>query len=105
MRLEVNILIIFICFSRLNVNQSENLPKNIISSNALVTTDTTVLNKTVTKESHNATLTSYFHLRRSVRKTKKEVQEEKIKSIEQAVIEGREDGLEVSYVSCFVVHT
>lgn len=79
---------------RLNVNQSENIPKNQISSN-VTPVETQTGSKIATKESHNTTLTSYFHLRRSVRKTKKEVQEEKIKSIEQAIIEGREDGLEV----------
>lgn len=88
---------IFFFFFRLNVNQSENLPKNNICSNVVVATEK-VVTKPVTKESHNPKLTSYFHLRRSVRKTKKEVQEEKTKSIELAVIQGREDGLEVSFI-------
>lgn len=39
-------------------------------------------------------LTDYFPVRRSVRKTKKTVLEEKQKSIEEAVLSGREDGLE-----------
>jgi hypothetical protein len=41
-------------------------------------------------------VTEYFTVRRSVRKTKKEVQEERMRNIEQAIREGREEGLSVS---------
>lgn len=57
--------------------------------------ENTIVSKSGIRE--NKTLTEYFQLRRSVRKTKKEVQEERLKSIEQAVIHGKEDGLEVTH--------
>ncbi|CRL05769.1 CLUMA_CG018797, isoform A [Clunio marinus] len=43
----------------------------------------------------NKKVTEFFTVRRSVRKTKKEVQEERMKNIERAIKEGREEGLEV----------
>ncbi|KAK9512297.1 hypothetical protein O3M35_000755 [Rhynocoris fuscipes] len=43
----------------------------------------------------NGKLTDYFPVRRSVRKTKKTVLEEKQKNIENAILSEREDGLEV----------
>lgn len=43
----------------------------------------------------NKKVTEFFTVRRSVRKTKKEVQEERMRNIEQAIREGREEGLEV----------
>lgn len=51
----------------------------------------------------NKTLTEYFQVRRSVRKTKKEVQEEKNRSIERAVIDGREDGLKVRMITYLIM--
>lgn len=44
----------------------------------------------------NKKVTDFFPVRRSVRKTKKAVQEEMMRSIEKAIIDGREDGLRVS---------
>jgi histone-lysine N-methyltransferase SETD8 len=44
----------------------------------------------------NKKVTEFFVVRRSVRKTKKEVQEERMRNIEQAIREGREEGLAVS---------
>jgi anti-sigma28 factor (negative regulator of flagellin synthesis) len=44
----------------------------------------------------NKKVTEFFTVRRSVRKTKKEVQEERMRNIEQAIREGREEGLDVS---------
>lgn len=46
----------------------------------------------------NKKVTEFFTVRRSVRKTKKEVQEERMRNIEQAIREGREEGLEVRFV-------
>lgn len=43
----------------------------------------------------NKKVTEFFTVRRSVRKTKKEVQEERMRNIEQAIREEREEGLEV----------
>lgn len=45
---------------------------------------------------NNKKVTEFFPVRRSVRKTKKEVQDERRRNIEQAIKEGREDGLAVS---------
>lgn len=45
----------------------------------------------------NKKVTEFFPVRRSVRKTKKEVQEERMRNIEQAIREEREEGLAVSY--------
>lgn len=45
----------------------------------------------------NKKVTEFFTVRRSVRKTKKEVQEERMRNIEQAIREGREEGLEVRH--------
>lgn len=45
----------------------------------------------------NKKVTEFFTVRRSVRKTKKEVQEERMRNIEKAIREGREDGLEVRF--------
>lgn len=44
----------------------------------------------------NKKVTQFFPVRRSVRKTKKEVQEERMRNIEQAIREEREEGLAVS---------
>lgn len=52
------------------------------------------LNKPSTVES-NKKVTEFFTVRRSVRKTKKEVQAERLKDLEQAILEEREEGLEV----------
>lgn len=46
--------------------------------------------------SNNKKLTDFFPIRRSVRKTNKEVQEELLRSYEKAIIEQREEGLEVN---------
>lgn len=87
---------------RLNINQLENIPKNcvpkivekkpILNSSANPSAQQNTTNNTT---SHNTKLTEFFPVRRSVRKTKKEVQAEQNKSIEQALIAGCEDGLEV----------
>lgn len=45
---------------------------------------------------NNKKVTEFFPVRRSVRKTKKEVQEERMRNIERAIREGREEGLAVS---------
>lgn len=44
----------------------------------------------------NKKVTEFFAVRRSVRKTKKEVQEERMRNIEKAIRECREEGLAVS---------
>lgn len=43
----------------------------------------------------NTKLTQYFQIRRSARKTKKEVEQETLKSYEMAIINKRAEGLEV----------
>lgn len=48
---------------------------------------------------NNMKVTEFFTVRRSVRKTKKEVQEERMRNIERAIREGREEGLEVGCMS------
>lgn len=45
----------------------------------------------------NKKVTEFFTVRRSVRKTKKEVQAERMRNIEQAIKEEREEGLAVSF--------
>lgn len=56
-------------------------------------------NKKSNKEDDaNKKLTDYFPIRRSVRKTNKEVQQELLRSYEKAIIEQSEDGLEVILV-------
>lgn len=45
---------------------------------------------------NNKKVTEFFTVRRSVRKTKKEVQEERMRNIERAIREGRDEGLAVS---------
>lgn len=95
---------------RLNVYQLENIPKNnlipkniekkpILNSSANPSAQQNTTNNntttTTTTNSHNTKLTEFFPVRRSVRKTKKEVQAEQNKSIEQSLIAGCEDGLEV----------
>ena len=53
---------------------------------------------TVSVADNNKKVTEFFTVRRSVRKTKKEVQEERMRNIERAIREGREEGLEVCLV-------
>jgi hypothetical protein len=50
---------------------------------------------TASAADNNKKVTEFFTVRRSVRKTKKEVQEERMRNIEQAIREGREEGLKV----------
>lgn len=57
----------------------------------------TKLEKVVNGDS-NHKLTEYFPVRRSVRKTSKCVMAEKMRDLERAVREQREDGLQVSYI-------
>jgi recombination DNA repair RAD52 pathway protein len=45
----------------------------------------------------NTTITQFYPVRRSERKTKTEIQEENSRDIEQAIKEGREDGLAVIF--------
>lgn len=45
----------------------------------------------------NTKLTQFFQIRRSARKTKKEVEQETLKKYEMAIINMVEDGLEVNY--------
>lgn len=52
------------------------------------------INKT-TAPTNNKKVTEFFTVRRSVRKTKKEVQAERMRNIEQAIFEEREEGLAV----------
>lgn len=51
--------------------------------------------KTDKQDNANKKLTDFFPIRRSVRKTNKEVQQELLRSYEKAIIEQSEDGLEV----------
>ncbi|KAG5673038.1 hypothetical protein PVAND_003116 [Polypedilum vanderplanki] len=53
------------------------------------------LSKTLTAADSNKKVTEFFTVRRSVRKTKKVVQEERLKSLEEAISKGRDEGLEV----------
>lgn len=52
--------------------------------------------KTAPPTDNNKKVTEFFTVRRSVRKTKKEVQAERMRNIEQAIFEEREEGLAVS---------
>jgi hypothetical protein len=56
------------------------------------------LNKTLAAAESNKKVTEFFTVRRSVRKTKKEVQAEHLRTLEEAILEGRDEGLEVSCV-------
>jgi hypothetical protein len=53
--------------------------------------------KTSAPADNNKKVTEFFTVRRSVRKTKKEVQAERMRTLEQAIKENREDGLEVNF--------
>jgi hypothetical protein len=53
-------------------------------------------------ETSNKKITEFFTVRRSVRKTKKEVQAERMRTIEQAIQEEREEGLEVAIIELYV---
>ena len=55
----------------------------------------TVANANVPKASGNHKLTEYFPVRRSVRKTKRTVLEERQRDLEEAILSQREEGLEV----------
>lgn len=59
-------------------------------------------NKLSNDNCHNTKLTQYFQIRRSARKTKKEVEQETLKKYEMAIVNMVEDGLEVSTVRFFV---
>lgn len=53
-------------------------------------------------ETSSKKITEFFTVRRSVRKTKKEVQAERMRTIEQAIQEEREEGLEVTSSTVFI---
>lgn len=55
------------------------------------------LEKITNGSNNNHKLTEYFPVRRSVRKTSKCVMAEKMRDLERAIREQREDGLQVSY--------
>lgn len=68
-------------------------------------TDATTNNNTnYTNNNHNATkatkLTDFFPVRRSVRKTKKAVEQEQLRSIEAAIRNEQQDGLVVAEFPC-----
>lgn len=54
----------------------------------------------VSAADNNKKVTEFFTVRRSVRKTKKEVQAERMRNIEQAIFEEREEGLAVKEFPC-----
>ncbi|CAG9808833.1 unnamed protein product [Chironomus riparius] len=56
--------------------------------------------KTAPPTDNNKKVTEFFTVRRSVRKTKKEVQAERMRNIEQAIFEEREEGLAVKEFPC-----
>lgn len=66
------------------------LNKNIVHQNRKI-----VVGSANFKPGCNKKITEYYPIRRSVRKTKKEVQVERDRDIERAIKEGREDGLKV----------
>ena len=53
--------------------------------------------------SRNHKVTEYFPIRRSVRKTKKTVLEEKQKNLEECVLSKREDGLKVGSICIIII--
>lgn len=74
--------------SHINPTAEENTTNNLQSSS----------NNTNNSSNDNCSktkLTDFFPVRRSVRKTKKTVQEEILRNIRNAIAAGREDGLEV----------
>lgn len=73
---------------RLNTNQAFNQPSIL------------PLASVVKKSEDNHKLTDYFPVRRSVRKTKRTVLEERQRILEEAVLAKREEGLEVSFCIC-----
>jgi hypothetical protein len=59
-----------------------------------------IMNQSLNQDaSQNHKLTEYFAVRRSVRKPKTAILEEKQKCLEEAVESGKEDGLQVQYLS------
>uniref|UniRef100_A0A182UQE6 [histone H4]-lysine(20) N-methyltransferase n=1 Tax=Anopheles merus TaxID=30066 RepID=A0A182UQE6_ANOME len=68
------------------------LNKNIVHQNRKI-----VVGSANFKPGCNKKITEYYPIRRSVRKTKKEVQVERDRDIERAIKEGREDGLKIEY--------
>lgn len=53
----------------------------------------------------NKKITEFFTVRRSVRKTKKEVQAERMRTLEQAILEEKEEGLEVRIFEIKIILT
>ncbi|XP_069701000.1 histone-lysine N-methyltransferase Set8 isoform X2 [Periplaneta americana] len=80
---------------RLNPSQTVNqqaTPKKTVPKPSCCNTTSTV---PVPKVTGNHKLTEYFPVRRSVRKTKRTVLEERQRDLEEAIVSQREDGLEV----------
>lgn len=53
-------------------------------------------------DSGSKKITEFFTVRRSVRKTKKEVQAERMRTLEQAILEEKEEGLEVKFLITYL---
>lgn len=76
-----------------------HLEAEIITKSELVTKIDTKVNG-----STNHKLTEYFPVRRSVRKTSKCVMAEKMRDLERAIREQREDGLQVRLLLLFIIN-
>lgn len=79
------------------MTSSENSNKQVLNSSANPTARQNTKNnkKSIKEEDANKKLTDFFPIRRSVRKTNKEVQQELLRSYETAILRQSEDGLEV----------
>lgn len=61
-----------------------------------------IVNQSLNQDSsHNHKLTEYFAVRRSVRKPKTAILEEKQRNLEESVLSGKEDGLKVKELFTF----
>lgn len=87
----------FFYFYRLNTTQNTT---EILRTSSKDDT----LNKNNATTVNNHTLTEYFPVRRSVRKTKRTVLEEKQKTLEQCVRNEIEEGLEVNKFILILLH-
>ncbi|XP_073982117.1 SET domain containing 8 isoform X2 [Rhodnius prolixus] len=83
------------CIVKRSPHRIEMKPEEVQNKRKTQKARRKVNQETKSQDCKNSKLTDYFPVRRSVRKTKKTVLEERQKNIENAVICEREDGLEV----------
>lgn len=87
---------------RLNPSQTQNQqtqmpPPAVLITKPVETTHAAKTKTVTTKPETNHKLTEYFPVRRSNRRPKKTLLEEHHRTIEEAILNGREEGLQVHH--------